>query len=197
MQRLFHVFFIVLFLLSCEDNNADSSSLYYEDFEDNSFTANGWGVQEYDVSFEPWQISSEKSRSGTQSMISAVLSSEQTLSMLYIYRMPTIGVYGDYRVSFYINLECQDSNSDARLSTLLQSANNTPAGETSLTLRSTVMHEQVGSTSDWEKIEFEFNTNAIASPPNMVWVFQGKSGEAHLGSDCRCFIDDFEISRPY
>tara|TARA_B100000073_G_scaffold258452_1_gene218349 strand:- start:294 stop:884 length:591 start_codon:yes stop_codon:yes gene_type:complete len=190
------LFFILLFVLSCEDNNADSSLLYYEDFEDNFSldieTANRWGVQEYDISFEPWQISSEKSRSGTRSMVSAALGIEKTLSILYMYRMDTIGSYGDYKVSFYINLECQDSNSNARLSTLLQSANNTPAGETSLTLRSTVMHEQVGSTSDWEKIEFEFNTFAIATPPNMVWLFQGQSETVHL---CRCFIDDFELSR--
>ena len=198
MQKLFIILLIPLFIVQCEDQSSETSSiLLLEDFEDDSFSADGWSVIEYDVPFEKWKISTEKSLSGLRSIGSATLSSENNLSMLYIYRLPTVGSYGNYRISFYINLECQDSNSDANISTLLQSSNTTPAGEQSIQSRSTVMHQQVGPTSDWEKIEFEFNTNAIGTPPNLLWIFRGRSGESNIASDCRCFIDDFEFARSY
>ena len=193
MKKLFLVFLMSLFIFQCEDQTSEASPIIlFEDFEDNSFSADGWGVSEYDIPFEPWQISSEKSRSGTRSMASAVLTSDENLSMLYIYRVPT-GIYGSYKTSFYINLECHDSAADANLTTLVQSSNTTPTGQQSIQFRSTSHHQQVGPTSEWEKVEFEFSVNGIATPPNILWIFQGKSGEANLGSDCRCFIDDFKL----
>jgi len=191
MKKSIYLLFIFL-LFSCEDEAQEDFSIISEDFEDNSFTADGWGVEEHGISFEPWQISSEKSRSGTRSMASAVLTSDENLSMLYIYRVPT-GMYGSYKTSFYINLECHDVEADANLTTLVQSSNTTPTGQQSIQSRSTSHHQQVGPTSEWEKVEFEFSVNGIATPPNILWIFQGKSGEANLGSDCRCFIDDFKL----
>ena len=160
MQRLFTILLIPLFILQCEDQTSETSPiLLLEDFEDDSFSADGWSVIEYDVPFEKWEISTEKSLSGLRSIGSATLSSENNLSMLYIYRLPTVGSYGNYRISFYINLECQDSNSDAKISTLLQSSNTTPAGLQSIQSRSIIKHENVGPTFGWKKIEFEFNRN--------------------------------------
>ena len=50
MQKLFIILLIPLFILQCEDQTSETSPiLLLEDFEDDSFSADGWSVIEYDV----------------------------------------------------------------------------------------------------------------------------------------------------